>query len=478
MDSVTELMGSAAETAQASSSSGIPPSSSSSSSMPVKVVPRKRRESVSGGEGTAAAAAAAAASKGLMRQRRLSVGGPPSLPLHSLPPRPTLPPPPPSPTVELSGALEAFMGDTAAPAAAGPGVAVGEGVSPVAGGAATVQARAQGGNRRRQQSSIGAAPASPTVELAADLMNYLDDPVAHDAAAAAAAGAGAGAATVAVAVGSGKVRNESMGMGSLSPAPAAAAAAVHASVAFTPDAGAEVEAEEREGDSDLGKGSDDDDGLGEAGPLVMSPAAAPHLTTSPSAADAVAVAPGSAAAAAAARPPLHRIRRASVSTAAAQGNMAQGGEVNRRASLQVIMRANRRMSVATVPTAIGGGNGGGSGNGNGGSKKQPGHTRRESAAGNLRRRLSSIGSVSSGQDAVAAVAVATPSQEGEEDADFDQPEGSGNPGVAEGHVGRTEQGHEAMDESMDDMTGEDLTENIPPLAMNFDVSPSVKIEID
>jgi len=138
------------------------------------------------------------------------------------------------------------------------------------------------------------------------------------------------------------------------------------------------------------------------------------------------------------------------------------------------MRARRGNPGAAVPSAIsaGGGGGGGAGGAGDGSKKQAdrnSRSRRESAAGNLRRRLSSLpGSIPAVQDASAAAAVAGPSREEGGDVDLSMQQEDNGEAVEGGEPGTEEQGYDAMDESMDDVT--DLTENVAPLAMTVNVS--------
>lgn len=437
MDSVHELMGPAASAAPAAGgATPTLPSSPSSFSRTGGAQPKKRRESVGSGR-----AAATAAAGGAGQRRRQSVADPP-----------------PSPTVELSGALESYMGALAHDIAANGGggeAAVSDGVD----GATAVQAQARGGDgwrQRRRQSSVGGAPASPTIELEADLMGYIDDPVAEPVVDRAEVGSG---------VVGGRVRAQSMGSPSATPAVPSGAVA-------TGDAG--DRAEEGGGAEQAGHSSPSRSRSPSPSP---SRAAAAHQ---PTASGAGAAAEGAAvvAAAAAARPPLHRLRRASVSAAGAsrEGGATQGGAGDRRrASLQIIMRASRRKSLAAAPpSAVGGGGGGWS--------TQPDKARRrESAAGILRRRLTSADSGGSGggggapgQDA-AAVAPAGPAEEGGGEADQLLAPSEGDRNVAAGGQassggGGVDEGYGEMDESMEDMTAEDLTENVSPLVMDVNVS--------
>ncbi|CAN0362190.1 unnamed protein product, partial [Ectocarpus fasciculatus] len=229
------------------------------SSTAAGVEPRKRRESVGGRFATARGAPQDAGGV----RRRQSVGGPP--------------PPPSSPTVELSGALDGYMGDAdgggggegrrqssvggraAAPGSptvelsgalqgymgdAGAGAADAGGqrrLSSASGSAATAGVVQEGGQRRQRHSSVGAAaPASPTVELSAELMGYAKDLVA-----------GAPAGEIAAA-GVGKARPPSLGPLSPAPLPTPAGKVSAEAEARRVDASEEEEEEEEEGEGEGG----------------------------------------------------------------------------------------------------------------------------------------------------------------------------------------------------------------------------------
>ncbi|CAM9847246.1 unnamed protein product, partial [Ectocarpus sp. 4 AP-2014] len=468
MDSMSELMGPATgRPAPASKGAPLPPTA---------VEPRKRRESMGGRTATSSTAAGAEPKKrresvggrfptagaphdaGGVRRRRQSAGGPPL--------------PPTSPTVELSGALEGYMGDegggqrrrqssvsggAAAAALGSPTIELSGALqgymgdagadaggrrrvsSASAGAAAGVLPGGEQRMRRRQSSVGGAAPASPTVELSAELMGYADD-LAAEAPAGEVAAAGVG-----------KARPPSLGP--LSPAPASTPVGnVNAEVDVRR---ARPSAEEREGEGEEERNTVEGTAVAVASPppavAVADAVEAQPTVGGGTTAVAVAAAPVPVSG----RPPVNHLpprrRRASVSAAPSQqleGGMiaaGSGGDPKRRASLQEMMRQARRSSFATGDGGVG--------------AKTPSDGRRESAAGRLRRRLSSIGSVHSGQE-VAAVAEPEP-QSSEEAADGADDQSMRLEDGADGEA--------APDEFMEDATeDDDLTENVAPLGMSME----------